>query len=163
MERLVLVGPGLSGHEWSAASAQADREEERLFEAGDFNGAAEVSLRQWVDGPGQPPGRVEPGIRERVREMILRSYELYSDVLPEGEPGPVERLDPPAGTRLGEVRAPTLILVGDLDVPDILAICDRLETGIAGARKVVMHGTAHVPNMERPEEFNRLVLAFLSG
>jgi pimeloyl-ACP methyl ester carboxylesterase len=24
-----------------------------------------------------------------------------------------------------------------------------------------MHGTAHVPNMERPEEFNRIVLDFL--
>jgi pimeloyl-ACP methyl ester carboxylesterase len=28
-------------------------------------------------------------------------------------------------------------------------------------RKVVMHGTAHVPNMERSEEFNRIVLDFL--
>jgi len=163
VERLVLVGPGLSGHDWSEASQRADEEEERLFAAGDFDGAAEVSLRRWVDGPGQPPHRVDAEIRERVREMTLRSYELYSDVLPEGEPGPVERLYPPAGTRLGEVRAPTLILVGELDVPDILAICDRLETGITGARKVVIRGTAHVPNMERPEEFNRLVLEFLSG
>jgi pimeloyl-ACP methyl ester carboxylesterase len=28
-------------------------------------------------------------------------------------------------------------------------------------RKAIMHGTAHVPNMERPEEFNRIVLDFL--
>jgi pimeloyl-ACP methyl ester carboxylesterase len=26
-----------------------------------------------------------------------------------------------------------------------------------------MHGTAHVPNMERPEEFDRIVLDFLEG
>jgi pimeloyl-ACP methyl ester carboxylesterase len=26
-----------------------------------------------------------------------------------------------------------------------------------------MAGTAHLPNMERPEEFNRLVLDFLEG
>jgi pimeloyl-ACP methyl ester carboxylesterase len=31
------------------------------------------------------------------------------------------------------------------------------------ARMVVMNGTAHVPSMEKPEEFNRIVLGFLRG
>jgi pimeloyl-ACP methyl ester carboxylesterase len=46
-------------------------------------------------------------------------------------------------------------------MPDILASADLLHHGIAGARKVVLPGVAHVPNMERPEQFNRLVLDFL--
>jgi pimeloyl-ACP methyl ester carboxylesterase len=49
----------------------------------------------------------------------------------------------------------------DGDMPDILASADLLHHGIAGARKVVLPGVAHVPNMERPEQFNRLVLDFL--
>jgi pimeloyl-ACP methyl ester carboxylesterase len=32
---------------------------------------------------------------------------------------------------------------------------------IPGARKVVVEGTAHFPNMERPDEFNRIVMEFL--
>jgi pimeloyl-ACP methyl ester carboxylesterase len=38
-----------------------------------------------------------------------------------------------------------------------------LEAGIAGARRVVMEGTAHVPNMEQPGAFNQIVLDFLKG
>lgn len=35
--------------------------------------------------------------------------------------------------------------------------------GIAGARKVVIPGVAHMVNMEEPEVFNRIVLEFLEG
>ncbi len=53
-------------------------------------------------------------------------------------------------------------MVGDLDESGVLSAADRLAQGIAGARKVVMVGTAHLPSMERPAEFNRIVLGFLA-
>ena len=72
-------------------------------------------------------------------------------------------LDPPAAGRLGEITVPTLVIVGDRDIPHIQQIADTLANGIAGARKVVMPNTAHVPNMEQPAAFNQLVLDFLAG
>ena len=71
--------------------------------------------------------------------------------------------EPPAISRLSEIRVPTLIIVGDQDVRDILKIADILEKGIPGAKKVVIAGTAHHLNMEKPEEFNRIVLDFLGS
>ena len=59
------------------------------------------------------------------------------------------------------MRVPTLILVGDLDLPDLIEIAEAYEREIPGARRVVMHGTAHVPSLERPDDFDRLVLDFL--
>jgi pimeloyl-ACP methyl ester carboxylesterase len=53
--------------------------------------------------------------------------------------------------------------VGDLDTPQTLEAADALARGVAGARLEVIEGTAHLPNMERPEEFNRLVLEFLGS
>jgi pimeloyl-ACP methyl ester carboxylesterase len=44
---------------------------------------------------------------------------------------------------------------GEAD-PDILA------AGIPGAERVVPDRTAHLPGMERPDEFNRVVLGFLA-
>jgi pimeloyl-ACP methyl ester carboxylesterase len=41
------------------------------------------------------------------------------------------------------------------------AAAELLEKELPNVRKAIMHGTAHVPNMERPEEFNRIVLDFL--
>ena len=55
------------------------------------------------------------------------------------------------------------MIVGGADQPDVLAGTDVLVEGIPGARKAVIPNTAHVPNMERPAEFNRLVLDFLAG
>jgi pimeloyl-ACP methyl ester carboxylesterase len=52
--------------------------------------------------------------------------------------------------------------VGDLDTPEILEMADLLERGIAGAKKRVIAGAAHHPHREKPEEFNRVVLEFLS-
>jgi pimeloyl-ACP methyl ester carboxylesterase len=75
----------------------------------------------------------------------------------------LEDLKPPAAGRLGEIGAPTLVLVGGHDRADIRAIADALAGGIPGAQRVDLPGTAHLPNMERPGEFNRVVLEFLSG
>ena len=62
---------------------------------------------------------------------------------------------------VGALTLPTLVVVGDRDVPDFLGMAERLATSIRGARKVVVPGAGHMVNMERPEEFNRAVLEFL--
>ena len=74
-----------------------------------------------------------------------------------------ERPEPPALTRLGEIHAPTLVIYGDLDESVVIAGCEELARGIAGARKVVFPGVAHMVSMERPAEFNRIALEFLAG
>ncbi len=79
------------------------------------------------------------------------------------EEGQYQPLDPPAIGRLGEIRVPTLVIVGDQDVPYIVDIAERLAAGIAAAKKTVISGAAHMVNMERPDEFNRIVLEFLAG
>jgi pimeloyl-ACP methyl ester carboxylesterase len=73
------------------------------------------------------------------------------------------QVEPPAINRLAEVRVPTLIVVGDEDVPEVREAVGIMEQGIAGAQKVVIAGTARHPQMEKPEEFNRVVLDFLNG
>ena len=73
-----------------------------------------------------------------------------------------ERLsNPPAIQRLSEIRKPTLLIVGEKDVPDIQAIIKLLEAGIAGSRTEVIPGAGHMPNMEAPERVNQLLKVFL--
>ncbi|HKZ71305.1 MAG TPA: hypothetical protein VJ020_14555, partial [Anaerolineales bacterium] len=76
------------------------------------------------------------------------------------DPGRVP--DPLPYHRLGEVKAPTLVIIGELEVPDFQAIADFLAREIRGARKVVIQGAGHMSNMEAPEKFNEVVLDFLS-
>ena len=154
---LVLVAPGLPGHEWSDELRAEWAKEEAAFEAGDLTAAVEMSLRTWVDGPRRSPEDVDPALRARVAEMQRQAYELQRDVTEDEEELLVEDLP----QRLGDVQVPTLVLVGEEDQPDMHAIAERLAREIPGARSATIAGTAHVPSMERPREFDELVLPFL--
>ena len=156
---LVLVGAPPMGAPSSAQLEAFDTEEDALLEADEVDEAVELNLRTWLADD------VDPALRARVGEMQRQAFEVqlaaYSR---EPEPGPVGWLDdPPVWGRLGDVACPTLLVVGDRDVSAMAVVADRLAAGIAGARKVVMPGAAHVPGLERPEDFNRIVLEFLAG
>ncbi len=157
---LVLVGSGLPGHDWNDEMKAAWDEEETALRAGDVDAAVEVTLRTWVDGPRRKPGDVDPQVRARVAEMQRRAIELQ---LPFEESAQEQLLVEDVADRLGEIETPTLVLVGEEDVPDIHAISDRLAREIPNARLETIANTAHVPSMERPEEFDRLVLGFLES
>jgi pimeloyl-ACP methyl ester carboxylesterase len=68
-----------------------------------------------------------------------------------------------AAERLPEIQVPTLIVVGEADIPDVHAHAGVLEAGIAASERVVLEGAGHLVFFERPAEFNRLVLKFLEG
>jgi pimeloyl-ACP methyl ester carboxylesterase len=155
---LVLVGSGLPGHDWSDEMKASWEEEEAEFNKGDLDAAVEVTLRTWVDGPRRKPEDVDPEVRARVGEMQRRALELYQEV---GDDAEEELLVADVADRLGEIHAPTLVVVGAEDVPDIHAIADKLASEIPGARRATIEKTAHVPSMERPEEFEQLVLGFI--
>ena len=155
---LVLAAPGLRDHERSAAVREFGEAEERLLDAGDVDGATELNVRLWVDGPSRGPDAVREEIRGRVRQMQRRAFDVQ---LAAYEADPPPGPEDPVALRLGEIAAPTLVIVGDADVPDFLEIADKLEAGLPDARKVVLADTAHTVPLERPEGFRELTLEFL--
>lgn len=131
---------------------------ERAFKQHAIDRAVEISLELWTDGPGRLPVQAAAEVRERVREMTARNWKRPDDEV-QAENPPV-LLDPPAVGRLSEIRVPTLVVLGEFDGPNPL---DQLAVEIPGAKKVIMGGTAHHPFMERPNEFNQIVLDFLKS
>jgi 3-oxoadipate enol-lactonase len=155
---LILGAPVVSGHKPSQVLQRFSKEEDALLERGDLEGATELNLRMWGDGPSRTPDQVDPAVRERVRAMQMDVFRVPVPDDAEDEP-----LEPPAMERLQEIRVPTLIIVGELDQPDFLEIADTLAESIEGARKEVVPGVAHLPSLEKPKEFNLIVEAFLGG
>ena len=70
---------------------------------------------------------------------------------------------PDVADRLGEVRAPTLVVVGEEDFDEMQAIGRKLAAEIPDARLETIPGAAHIPSLERPELFDPLVLDFLAN
>jgi 3-oxoadipate enol-lactonase len=92
-----------------------------------------------------------------VKAMVLDGL---AHAQPETEPQARE-LTPPAIARLKEIQVPTLILVGDQDVLDILVIADLLQMHIPTAETQLLQRPAHMVPMEQPERVNQAVLDFL--
>jgi pimeloyl-ACP methyl ester carboxylesterase len=157
---LVLVDTGLPSLDWSAEVRAYWQAEDEAVARGDLDAATELNLRMWVDGPRREPGDVEPRVREAVRKMQRQALELQAPVW--------EQLDEDllvenVVDRLSEIRVPTLVLVGEEDVADIQAVASRLAAEIPGARSATIAAAAHLPNLERPTEFDGLVLDFLGS
>jgi pimeloyl-ACP methyl ester carboxylesterase len=64
--------------------------------------------------------------------------------------------------KLGNIRAPTLIIWGRSDRLTDLSLGERFKKGILGAKLTVLDECGHVPHVERPEQFNKIVLDFLA-
>jgi len=158
VDALVPVGSAPGGTEFSGDPPKQWEEMTAAFKKGDLWRTSELEVQIWVDGPTRTPDQVDPAIRDLVREMNMIALATESAKL-----GSEQALEPPAINRLDEIRAPMLAIVGDLDDPNIVAAPDMMTQRIAGAQKAIITGTAHLPNMERPDEFNRIVLDFLKG
>jgi 3-oxoadipate enol-lactonase len=78
-----------------------------------------------------------------------------------GDPHPP--LVPPAFKRLHEIQIPALVVIGEHDHSFAHENADFLAAGIPGVRKAVIPRAGHLPNMDEPAAFNRLVLDFLAG
>jgi pimeloyl-ACP methyl ester carboxylesterase len=72
-------------------------------------------------------------------------------------------LELPAAFRGGEVRAPALVVRGEHEVAHFVAHSERIAADIPGARSVVIEGAGHMSNMDRPSDFDRVVLDFLAA
>jgi len=155
---LVLVGAGLDGHDWSQKVEAFGEAEEEALARGDLEAAVNLNVDLWVVGPHRKGDEIDPALLGLVAEMQRNAFRLG-----EGHDDLREvRLDPPASQRLGEVSVPTLVVTGDEDVEDIHVIAGQLANGIPGAQRTTIAGAAHLPNLERPEEFDRIVLGFLA-
>ncbi len=155
---LILCTTGAAAGEASDAVKQLWADADAAYEAGDIAKAVEIESRGWVDGPHRSPSEVDPDVRARVD---LMNTALWERIAREPDAGEEEDFAPPVKDRLADVRVPTLLITGDLDQSHILTSMDRLAAAIPGAESVTIRGTAHLPSMERPEEFNRAVMDFL--
>ena len=151
VDAIVAVSPGLTGHAWGDDGVRALVEEiDGSLRIGNLEGAMELELAVWA------PLRSDPAADEKIRSIAMENAHVLR--LDDG----LAETPPSAVPHLGEIRAATLIVIGDRDIGEIHHIADELAGGIPGASKRVIAEADHLVNVRKPEKFNRLVLDFLS-
>ena len=89
-----------------------------------------------------------------VRQMVMENDRLWS------VPRQMLQATRPAIDRLGQVKAPTLILIGENDTLQ-REQADLLAKQVPGARLVVIPGGGHLLNLTSPAAFESIVRDFL--
>ena len=135
---LALLAPLLLEWEWSEDFQAFVREEDAALARGDVDAAVDANVRYWA-------GDASPSVREYVADAQRRAFELA-----EGATEPTS-LDPPMSERLGDVKADALVMVGERDVPDFVAIAKHLAAALPGPELQTVDGAGHLLALERPD------------
>lgn len=128
--------------------------ERTALAAGDLDAAVEATITAWVVGPGRDPAQVDAGFQDFVRRMQRQAFQVTASWADVDE----AELNPPALDRLGEITAPTLVLVGAHDLATTRNAADRLCEGLGEARRADWPDVAHLPSLEQPDRFLTLLL-----
>ena len=153
---LVLVGSSVDGYRMEdEATIESWKKIDKAIRKKEFDKAADLEFATWVVGPSRSPEKLDPSIKSLVRDMLLTHYRDDPDKGEEQGP------DELGVDRLAQITTPALVIVGELDSPDILKIADLLERTLADSKKIMIPETAHLPNLEKPDDFNALVHQFL--
>jgi 3-oxoadipate enol-lactonase len=148
---LVTVDSTLGGFTWPATRERTSR----ISSAGRSDGV-EGARALWLRSPLFAHALARPEVAPALRR-ILEEYSGWHWT----HDSPALRVSPPAAGRLAEIRARTLVVIGEHDDADFQEVSRRLSAGIPGARLVVLAGAGHMANMEEPAAFNQAVIEFL--
>ena len=154
---LIMVGSGPVGLELDTPTPAKFAEAEKAYEAGDLDRVCELETQIWFDGEGRTPEQVNPSMRKLAYEM--NRIALAHEAKHLGKRVPDTRFL--AARRLDKLNLPVLVIVGAHDTPYIRAAADVMVEKIPYAKKVIFENAAHLPNMDQPEEFRRIVDVFL--
>jgi pimeloyl-ACP methyl ester carboxylesterase len=100
--------------------------------------------------------RARPGAFEELLDSVSRIHEAsYQKTLEasvaQDRAAPIEK-----------IGVPTLVVAGEEDTVYPPALAREMARRIPGAELVLMEGTGHLANLERPEQFNEALLDFLT-
>ncbi|HJQ70372.1 MAG TPA: alpha/beta hydrolase [Blastocatellia bacterium] len=146
----------LSDTRASADTEEARERREKSAEKAEREGARAIADDMTPLLLGDTSLAARPEVVERVRRMAESSS-------PEGiaaaQRGMAAR--PDSVYMLAGIDRPSLILVGSEDKITGLAEAEALRDGIPRSRLRVIEAAGHLPNLERPAEFNKALTDFL--
>ena len=119
----------------------------------------EPFLEAMLTDPHFIPSPLRPAVRPRARANMGENYDKASTLDPSLE----QVLDPPLIERLGEISAPTLLIEGALDHPDIHRRVRTLRDAIRTSRVVRVDDAGHNPQLENPEAFIASIVPALAS
>ncbi|HEY3717371.1 MAG TPA: alpha/beta hydrolase [Jatrophihabitantaceae bacterium] len=155
--RLVLIAPDVTGAPWLDEYPEPintlGQNLDAADDAGDVDEVNRLEAWLWLDGPTAPEGRVGGEARQLFLDMnglALRNESPGDSIKPDS-----------VWEELSRIASPTLLLVGELDLPDRLDVCAGMADRMPYAQLTTLPGVAHLPHLENDETCLAAITSFL--
>lgn len=158
VESLIVASTGLTG--WSKESKEKKEFSDQLnmyYKNGEQSNIIDLLTNTWVTGPYRQIDRLNENTRKRFKEMVTNSFSK------ERGKGRIKPQENNSIDIIDQIKVPTLIMTSEYDFSEFNEIGELLESKMKNTIKVQMKDTAHMMNMEKPNEFNDFILKFLNG
>jgi len=155
---LILVDSAPSGLHIDVETPEKFKLVEAAENAGDLELVAELETQIWFDGD-RPPDEVNQTMRKLVFDMNRVALSHAAKQLGKRLPN----TESPAVERLKEIQVPVLAILGAHDIPYMHAAIDYLDNELANIQTETIENAAHLPNLDQPDEFEKIVRVFLES
>ena len=118
-------------------------------------GDVDTAKRIWSSCAWFAPAREKPELRAELEQMIS-DYSAWHWL----HDNPAKGIDPPAASRLAELRMPALVITGERDLRYNSVVGDALMRSIPGATALRVAGAGHLACMEAPDAVSRAIATF---
>jgi pimeloyl-ACP methyl ester carboxylesterase len=140
---LVLIAPGIHDYPWPADDPFY-RECSPLIATQDRDSLVRLGLRTWAPA----------GADDAVTAMMRRAVSSWFAI------GELERADPPGFARLGEIRVPAVMLLGDLEYPMVSHASHAIAAKLYDCQEVLVPGADHLLPLRDPLRLAQAISEF---
>jgi pimeloyl-ACP methyl ester carboxylesterase len=152
-DRLVIAGAALNGFTPSPAFGKRIQHIMLPMIFGNMDAvAANASRETWIMAPGHDAARAKAAALIKASPQDLR-HQMHDPI--RGWPSDLPRM--------GGLKAPTLILIGDHDIADNQAQAGAAQVLIPGAKRVVVEDAGHLMQLEHPRQVAALIAEFVNA
>jgi 3-oxoadipate enol-lactonase len=137
---LVLVAPGAPDYPWPQDDPYIG-EFGRRYTEGDLEGLVQLGLATWAAA----------GDDETAAAEIRAAVSAFFVIGELGQP------DPPVYDRLGQVRAPAVVVRGDREYPMVADSADAIASRIPGCGRIIIPGADHLLPLRAPARLAEIV------
>jgi 3-oxoadipate enol-lactonase len=143
VDGLFLIGPVLHGIDFTKEFRERASQNNEPMERG--------AIKAWATNWSQDRFLIASA-NEDARRKVYDALVTNAEKLKKFDNALEEQLAPPASRRLSEIKAPTLILVGEADIADVHAHGKAINAGIRGSELVLVKDAGHLIQLEKPAE-----------
>jgi 3-oxoadipate enol-lactonase len=161
---LVAMDGAQAGYSWNSSPGEFL---DRLSGYMDISNSQGLrpALEQWIADPLFAPARALPEVNSRLEDIVLEGHtalgtgaafflpNIYKYAHPQ----------PQANSRLADIQARTLIVTGELDLPDFHNAGRIMLRRVPGAQSVLVPEAGHMVPMEKPAATSQLLANFFNA